>query len=228
MSDGSYFDREYFELTPGKRRYLDYLVRLIGRLGIAGGSVLDVGSGYGFLLESLERAGYRATGLEHSEHAAAKSRMRTPAAVRVQSAEDRFRLADGEFDAVTMLDVIEHLHDVQGCLRECFRVLRPAGRIVVITLNSGSAARPLLGRQWSWYKDRTHVRLFSGLELAADLRQAGFELMSRRTMFNFCTVGESTPRLKPLQRIGRVIELPAFGDGLLAVGRKPAGASRWI
>lgn len=221
MSDDGYFDREYFELTAGKRRYLDYLVRLIGRSGVAGGSVLDVGSGYGFLLESLDRAGFRATGLEHSEHAAAKSRMRSPAAVRVQSAEERFRLADGEFDAVTMLDVIEHLHDVQGCLRECFRVLRPAGRIVVITLNARSAARPLLGRQWSWYKDPTHVRLFSARELGAELRQAGFEMLTSRTLLNFCTAGESTPLLKPLQRIRRVLELPVLGDGLLAIGRRP-------
>lgn len=224
MSDASYFDREYFELTPGKRRYLDYLVGLLARSGLAGGAVLDVGSGYGFLLERLERAGYRASGLEHSEHAAAKSRLRTPAAVHVQSAEEPFLLEDQTFDAVTMLDVIEHLRDVPGCLHECFRILRPGGLIVVITLNSGSVARPLLGGQWSWYKDPTHVRLFSGRALAGELRQAGFEMLTARTLFNFCTAGESTPRLRALRRIGRVLELPALGDCLLAIGRRPAGA----
>lgn len=226
MNDSDYFDREYFELTPGKIRYLDYLVRLLRRSGVGNGAVLDVGSGYGFLLERLERAGYRATGLEHSEHAAGRSRRRSPAKVYVQSAEDRFPLPAASFDAVTLLDVIEHLRDVQGCLSECLRVLRPAGVVVVMTLNSGSAVRPFLGKQWSWFKDPTHVRLFSGSELGAELRQSGCDVVTNRTLFNFCTAGESTPFLKPLQRIGRVLELPILGDSLLAIGRKPADAVR--
>lgn len=222
MSENAYFDREYFRLTPGKVRYLDYLVRLLRRAGIVGGAVLDVGSGYGFLLERLGREGFRASGLERSPHAALESRRRSAAEVHVQSVEEAIRLPDAAFDAVMLLDVIEHLGDARSCLREVFRVLRPGGVLIVLTLNSGSLARPLLGRQWSWFKDPTHVHLYSRRELGARLREAGFEVERSRTLFNFCTAGESTPFLKPLQRIGRVIELPWLGDSLLAVARKPA------
>lgn len=225
MGESEYFDREYFQLTSGKIRYLDYLLGVLRRSGISAGAVLDVGSGYGFFLERLESAGYRASGLEHSEHAAERARHRSGAEVYVQSAEEAFQLPSAAYDAVTILDVIEHIRDYQGCLRECYRILRPGGVAVLVTLNSRSAARPLLGKQWSWYKDPTHVRLFSGPELGSELRRAGFELLTNKTFFNFCSVGESTPFLKPLQVIGRVFELPKFGDCLLVIGRKPAGAA---
>ena len=42
--DPAYFEREYFQLHPGKRKYLDYLVGLLRRYGVASGRVLDVGS----------------------------------------------------------------------------------------------------------------------------------------------------------------------------------------
>ena len=51
---------------------------------------------------------------------------------------------------------------------------------------------------------------------------AGFKAQAMSTLFNFCTLGESAPFLKPLQVIGRVVELPRLGATLPAIGRKPA------
>ncbi len=215
-----YFEREYFELHPGKIRYLEYLISLLREHGVAGGRVLDVGSGYGFFLAALEQAGYEPYGLELSPHAAERARERTTAVIATGSAEAPFPFADGHFAAVTMLDVIEHLQDYPAALASCRRVLAPGGKLVVITLNAGSLARPLLGRRWSWHLDPTHVHMFSAGMLRRALTAAGLEPTTMTTISNFCNVGEGNPALKPLRRIGRVVTTPVLGDSLLAVATR--------
>ncbi|HEX5759488.1 MAG TPA: class I SAM-dependent methyltransferase [Thermoanaerobaculia bacterium] len=215
-----YFAREYFELHPGKVRYLEWLLALLRAHGVAGGRVLDVGSGYGFLLAALERAGYEPAGLELAPEAVEEARRRTRAAIAAGSAEDPLPFPDAHFAAMTMLDVIEHLRDVAGALAECRRVLAPGGKLFVITLNAHSLARPLLGRNWSWHLDPTHVHMFSPRSLRAALESAGLPVTKLTTISNFCNVGEGNPALKPLRRIGRVITTPWLGDSLLAVAAR--------
>src|SRR5262245_22570940 len=129
-----YFQREYFERHPGKVRYLEYLCRLLRTHGVASGRVLDVGSGLGFLLEALGAAGYTPSGLEVSPIAVARARERTRAPIEIGDANEAFPFPDASFDAVTMLDVIEHLHRVPQALTEIHRVLQPGGKVFVVTL----------------------------------------------------------------------------------------------
>jgi 2-polyprenyl-6-hydroxyphenyl methylase/3-demethylubiquinone-9 3-methyltransferase len=216
-----YFDREYFELHPGKVRYLDYLIGLLRAHGVAGGRVLDVGSGYGFFLAALAAAGYEPSGLELSPQAAELARQRTPrATVAVGSAEEPFPFPAESFQAITLLDVIEHLDRYPATLASCHRALAPGGKLFVITLNAGSLARPLLGRRWSFHLDPTHVHMFSRRLLRRSLAAAGLAPLVVTTLSNFCSVGEGNPVLKPLRRIGRVVTTPWLGDSLLAVAER--------
>lgn len=217
-SGADYFEREYFVLHAGKRRYLDFLLGELRRAGVRRGDVLDVGSGFGFFLEALASDGHRPFGIELSPYAAACARVRTPGRQVAGSAERPLPFADRSFDAVTLLDVIEHVEDHVGALRECARVLRPGGRVLLVTLNRWSAARPLLGKRWSWYQDPTHVHMFSIGSLRRALDAAGFDCARTATLWNFCSVGETTRLLRPLRRVGRVVRAPAFGDAILLDG----------
>jgi SAM-dependent methyltransferase len=221
MHDSSYFEREYFQLHPGKVKYLEYLVGLLRAHGVPGGRVLDVGAGYGFFLEALERGGYATDGLEISAHAVEQARRRSRGQVIEQGAEAPFPFPDDHFDAITLLDVIEHLQDYAQALASCRRCLKPGGKLFVITLNAHSLARPLLGKRWAWYQDPTHIHMFTPRMLREGLAGAGLEVETLITESNFCSVGEGTKFLKPLRVIGRVVHTPAFGDSLLAVARKP-------
>lgn len=221
MHDASYFEREYFQLHPGKVKYLDYLVALLRNHGISSGRALDVGAGYGFFLAALEKAGYEAHGIEVSAHAVEQARRRTRAMVVQQGAEEPFPFPDDHFDAITLLDVIEHLQDYGATLASCRRCLRPGGKLFAITLNAHSLARPLLGKRWAWYQDPTHVHMFTARMLREGLERAGLKVETIATESNFCSVGEGTKFLKPLRVIGRVVHTPILGDSLLAVARKP-------
>lgn len=220
LDSEAYFDREYFQLHPGKRRYLDYLIDLLRTHGVESGRVLDVGSGFGFFLEALEKAGYEPFGLELSPEAVATAGTRTSAPIATSGAEEPFPFPDDHFAAITLLDVIEHLDRYPDTLASCRRALAPGGKLIVITLNAGSLARPLLGRRWSFHLDPTHVHMFSAARLRRSLRVAGLTPVTLTTISNFCNVGEGNPVLKPLRRIGRVVTTPWLGDSLLAVARR--------
>lgn len=223
VHEASYFDREYFQLHPGKVKYLHYLVGLLRSHGVRpGGRVLDVGAGYGFFLEAAERADYEAHGLEVSAYAVEQARRRVRGQVIEGGAEDPYPFPEDCFDAVTMLDVIEHLRDYPAALASCRRCLKPGGKLFVITLNAHSLARPLLGKKWAWHQDPTHIHMFSARMLREGLSGAGLEVETLITESNFCSVGEGTKFLKPLRVIGRVIHTPVLGDSLLAVARKRA------
>ena len=215
--DPAYFARRYFELYPGKRRYVAALAAAVAGRVPPGSRVLDLGAGFGFLAAALRERGLLATGAEHSAFAARQALVRAP--VVAADAEAPLPYAAGTFAAVTLCDVIEHLADPPAALAECRRVLVPGGWVLVITSNAHSLARPLLGRSWSWHQDPTHRHLFSRRSLSGALAAAGFGEQRVRTVFNFLTVGESTPRLRPLARLGCLVTVPWVGDGLWAWAR---------
>lgn len=212
-----YFAREYFRLHAGKVGYLRAVAdRLLAEAPPAP-RALDLGAGVGFFVDELAGRGVTAWGIEHALVACA--RQRSPRRVLCADAQG-LPIASGSVDAVAFCDVIEHLPDPASTLTECHRVLRPGGVLLVITLNAHSLARPLLGRKWAWYQDPTHLRLFSRSALEGAMRSAGFSRLRVETFFNFHSVGETTPFLRPLGRLRRFVTIPWVGDALLGLAWK--------
>jgi dolichyl-phosphate beta-glucosyltransferase len=77
-------------------------------------------------------------------------------------------LASGSVEAVSLLDVIEHLEDPQEALAEARRVLQPGGRLIV----------NVPAHRWLWSQADValgHQRRYTRRALRTELRQAGFE-----------------------------------------------------
>jgi len=137
-------------------------------------SLLDIGCGTGANLSMLracvgERA--RVTGVDFSD-LALKFASRDNIAQGVALARcDALRLPFGcaQFDAVTMLDVLEHLSDDEAALCEVRRVLRPGGCYVFSV--------PAYQHLWSAHDEALHhFRRYELRSLHALLGQSGFRV----------------------------------------------------
>lgn len=151
---------------------------LLSELGccLPGGShrVAELGCGSGGMLEALARFG-TAVGVETDpalrEHARARG-----LDVRAGSLPDDVPLEAGRWDAVCLLDVLEHVEDDAGALRACRRLLAPGGRLMVTV--------PAYAWLWSRHDELLgHRRRYTTGSLRAAALAAGFAV-ERLTYFN--------------------------------------------
>jgi SAM-dependent methyltransferase len=118
---------------------LHHLLRLIDFDAYRGRDVLDVGCGAGVEVVRWARAGARVTGLDIAPSAVALTRanlrQQDLAAGVVCADGQSLPFADQSFDFVYAHGVVQYAADDGAMVRECHRVLRPGGSILVQVYN---------------------------------------------------------------------------------------------
>lgn len=139
----------------------------------AGGArLVDIGCGSGAFVKRAEVLGYAAEGLEFDGSAVEAARN---AGLNVrQGSLPETGLADGAYEAVTLSQVIEHLHDPLAALRDIFRILKAGGLFWLATPNMNSAGHGWFGADWRGLEPPRHLVLFSPEALQLALEKAGF------------------------------------------------------
>lgn len=117
-------------------------------------SILDVGCASGQLILELRSSGYeRVTGIDISPNAIAASRRCGLGDTHVMDAQ-RTTFPDESFDIIAASDVLEHLTDAPGAVREWRRLLRPGGTLIVMV--------PAFAFLWSQHDEANqHVQRFT-------------------------------------------------------------------
>lgn len=121
---------------------LDYVAQ---RIPLAGARVLDVGCGGGLLSEALAKAGADVTAIDLAPELVKIARLHglesgVTVDYRVQAVEALADEQPGTFDAVTCMEMLEHVPDPAAILAACARLLKPGGQLFVSTLNRTPAA----------------------------------------------------------------------------------------
>lgn len=224
---------DYVEEEAGQRATAARTLELIEAHVQRRGALLDVGCWVGFLLaEAGDRGWNRTLGIEPSEFACRYARERLGLDV-VHGDLFSAQLPEGEFDAISMGDVIEHLPDPAEALARLRSLLNPGGVLWLALPDAGSAVARALGRRW-WSVIPTHVQYFTRGSIARLLDRSGFELLETRTSPKAFTVGYylgrvggySPPAGRALQRaagalgVGERIWAPDFRDRMGVLARR--------
>lgn len=144
------------------------------------GHLLDVGCGGGQFLSTMKSLGWSVQGVEFDPSSAKQAADRTGAQIFCGVLEEA-RLPPASFDAVTLHHVVEHLHNPVVTLQECRRILKPAGRIYLLTPNAKSLAHRIFGQNWRGLEVPRHLQVYTTDSIRRVLESAGFVMETLRT-----------------------------------------------
>ncbi len=222
--------------------------RFVSKAMPKGGRLLDIGCATGtFLVSMRELSIWRVEGVGLDAQVAQLARERHHLPVFTGTLEEA-AYPDNNFAAVTLWDVLEHLHDPVGTLIEIERILQPGGVVIIRVPNLGSWDAAFFGNYWAGLDAPRHLAVYTRATLARSLLSGGLLpesfstaigsyvmfVLNVRFWMNACRVSPATKRIVAkllLNPASRLLSAPLFyvpsalgvGPALVAVGRKPLG-----
>ncbi len=152
------------------------------------GRLLDVGCGGGHLLRVADQRGWHGLGSDLSHRACTIARRAWAGGV-VQAEGGQTPVRDASVDAVTFVNVLDHVPDPLGALREARRVLSPGGHLAIRIPNAAfhrpwvrllTTLGPLVRRYgWDGYPI-LHLYAFTARSLRRVVERAGFQVLEVR------------------------------------------------
>ena len=228
-----YFPGSY-RAESGKRFHepietLVYLCRLQRKRRIENhlhkGKILDIGCGRGLFLGVMRAHGWTVKGVEFDQEAAANASVAHGIDV-IETSRTGSELADGDFDVITMYHVLEHVSDPAETVRECARILKRGGLLVVAVPNILSLQASFGKRFWFHLDPPFHLHHFSEPGLTKLLEMHSFAIRRIRRFDWEYNVFSWLQTL--LNRMG--IRKNLFYDALKSRKlrwQQPAGRSGW-
>lgn len=174
-------------LNPARLGYV------AARTTLRDAAVLDVGCGAGLLSEALARAGANVTAIDLAPNLLKVARLHgLESGIKVDYRETSVEaLADGmpsAFDAITCMEMLEHVPRPASVVRACAQLVKPGGWVFFSTINRNPKAFlfAIVGAEYvlNLLPRGTHeyLKFIKPSELAQWCREAGLDLQGARGM----------------------------------------------
>jgi len=227
-ADTSYFANPDFDSAEsgGYHGYLDYIedrehiegkfTRVLERVERwrAPGNLLDVGAGPGFMLTAAALRGWSPRGIEINPWAVEYARDELNLDV-LHGTLASVPLKPAAFDAVTMMDLIEHVPRPDTVLAKTAEITKQGGILAILTPDAGSPVSRLLGRRWPEVKRvPEHLNLFSVSGLRALLSRHGYEVLDWHSIGKRSSLATLVADVSPIApRLGNLLQTRLAGGG---------------
>ncbi len=149
-------------------RRVNFVKKLIPKKG----KILEVGSGHGFFLESMEKLGYDITGIEISKEKRKLSKKITKSKIlNINLLTEDIKLK--KFDAIVLFHVLEHLSNPSKFLKKISALLNLNGKIILEVPNSDDKQLISNLAYRTFYWQRAHLHYFNPKSLNSVIRKTG-------------------------------------------------------
>lgn len=158
-------------IIPPMRKAIDAEMRHLPKLNNKG-KLLDFGCGNGRFLELARNAGWVTQGIDVDTKAIKVAKQKGLNVVH--GGLDRLAEFEGQFDAITLSHVIEHVHDPIKLLELCYQKLNSGGRLWIETPNLNAQGHSVYRKNWRGLEPPRHLVLFDTESLRKLLIDIGF------------------------------------------------------
>ena len=211
----------------------EFTFALMAKHAPSGAAVLDLAAGSGAMSLRLADAGYRVTA---TDYVAENFRLSEQIPFFAADLNDHFSAGrEGVFDIVFASEIIEHLENPRHFARQCFKLLKPGGKVILSTPNvdtAPSVARFLRSGHYQWfdeenYRDDGHITPLSQGQIDKCFTEAGFAINWKGSFGERTMLLRGSPRMMLMSFL--LDKLMPLNDSLkqqifVAVLQKPATA----
>jgi len=126
--------RTLHDINPCRLNYL------VSRMSLQGTKIADIGCGGGILSEALAHSGAEVTAIDATAELIQVARQHIEqenldVSYEIGTVETLLKSRTGYYDAVICMELIEHVPDADALIKDCARLVKPSGLLVLSTLN---------------------------------------------------------------------------------------------
>ncbi len=163
------------------------------------GRILDIGTAGGSFLHVARKKGWDVYGCEPNKWLCKWGKEHYGIDIKPGDVFQQ-NYPDAYFDVVTLWDVLEHTPDPKKALKECRRIMKPGGLLVVNYPDCGSWLARLMGRKWIFYLS-VHLYYFTPKTIRKILARSGFKTIKIKPHIQTLGFGYLMWRMKEYSKL---------------------------
>jgi 2-polyprenyl-3-methyl-5-hydroxy-6-metoxy-1,4-benzoquinol methylase len=176
------------------------------------GKLVEIGSGFGFLLNFFKQDGWNVVGIDPNRGLCqyARSQLQLEA---LSTTLEEASLENNSVDVFLMMHVIEHLPEPLTTFKNIYQLLKPGGLFVLETPRYDTLVFKLLGKRERSLSCDGHIYFFTSKTLGSMAQKAGFKILKSnyvgrtltldRLFYNLGVVSKSQQVQKLFQLISK-------------------------
>jgi len=198
----------YFKITGYEEQFGIFekrIAQILDKKYLKNKTVLEIGCGYGNLLQAFRELEYRVIGIDIDNDSGKICKEKNIEFHKCDVEKNRLPFNNNSIDNIVCIHLMEHLKNIHRFLKECYRILKKQGTIVIVSPNWEKLYK-------SYWNDPTHVTPISRIGMKNALIIHNFKILDIK------------PFKKPdfLKWIWRYYDFPFFMSSkfMIWVGRK--------